>query len=280
MTQPMIIDAHTHIVSKDLARYPVASNERTPKTQWYLEHGCPIEQLREITSDAGVNRFVVAQAISSYRWDVSYIVDAVRAHPDWAVGVGAIDPTDPDPRAAFDRLHAEGLQGVRIFDLDGERVLAMPQTGELLRAAGDHGAATLVMTNDAGLEDLEALLARMPSVRVVLDHCARPDLAAGAPWPGLDRLRRLARHENLFLKVTTLTLDLAPATAGAALLDELVRSFGASRLMWGSDFPHTNDRPYRALVELAITASAALSHSDQERYLSGTALELWPALIA
>ena len=64
-----------------------------------------------------------------------------------------------------------------------------------------------------------------------------------------------------------------PHPAGA--VEALVANFGAGRLMWGSDFCQTHDRPYSALVELARESFAGLSASDREQCLAGTATRLW-----
>ena len=52
--------------------------------------------------------------------------------------------------------------------------------------------------------------------------------------------------------------------------------FGSARLMWGSDFPHTNQPDYGALVELARSTSAGLDDRARAEVLSGTARRLWP----
>ncbi len=60
------------------------------------------------------------------------------------------------------------------------------------------------------------------------------------------------------------------------LVDRLAAVFGAERLMWGSDFPQTHDRPYPELVDLGRRACARLSAGDQAAFLGGTALTLTP----
>ena len=64
----------------------------------------------------------------------------------------------------------------------------------------------------------------------------------------------------------------------SAFVEGLTRSFGATRLVWGSDYSQTHDRSYGELVELARFASSRLGADDRGRFLGGTALELWPEL--
>jgi predicted TIM-barrel fold metal-dependent hydrolase len=56
--------------------------------------------------------------------------------------------------------------------------------------------------------------------------------------------------------------------------------FGATRLVWGSDYPQTHDRSYAQLVELGRAACAARPHAERDAIMGGNALRLWPALAA
>ena len=55
-------------------------------------------------------------------------------------------------------------------------------------------------------------------------------------------------------------------------------TFGAERLVWGSDYPQTHDRTYAELVALGEGACAELGDGDRDRIMAGNALRLWPAL--
>jgi predicted TIM-barrel fold metal-dependent hydrolase len=63
-------------------------------------------------------------------------------------------------------------------------------------------------------------------------------------------------------------------------LARLVAEFGAERIVWGSDFPQTHDRPYADLVALARDACANVQERDRDLVLGGTAVRLWPELTA
>jgi L-fuconolactonase len=90
----------------------------------------------------------------------------------------------------------------------------------------------------------------------------------------------LARLPNLHCKVTTNVIELARSAGGRpqAFIGELVRHFGADRVMWGSDFCQTHDRTYAELVALARDAFGELPSADQQLCLGGTATRLWPSL--
>jgi L-fuconolactonase len=115
------------------------------------------------------------------------------------------------------------------------------------------------------------LLAAFPDAPISLDHCAFPDPAAPAT------LFDLARYPNLHMKVTTHLIDAATGHDGSAgpFMARLVEVFGAERLMWGSDFCQTHDRPYAALVALAQRAFGDLSALARDAILGATAARLF-----
>ena len=75
---------------------------------------------------------------------------------------------------------------------------------------------------------------------------------------------------------------LAPAVEAGGdardIVGWLCDTFGVDRLMWGSDYPQHHREPYPDIVDLGRHACSWLNQADQERFLGGTALSLWPEL--
>ena len=92
---------------------------------------------------------------------------------------------------------------------------------------------------------------------------------------------RWPSSSTLHLKITSHLLEGADAegdACGRALVAQLVATFGAERLVWGSDYPQTHDRTYAELVALGQGACGELADADRERIMATNALRLWPAL--
>ena len=72
-------------------------------------------------------------------------------------------------------------------------------------------------------------------------------------------------------------IDAAVESQGTArpFVGRLADAFGASRLMWGSDYCQTHDRPYAELVRTGIEAFSGLSGTQQDDCLGETARRLW-----
>ncbi len=176
-----------------------------------------------------------------------------------------------------------GCSGVRLFGI-GPTAPAWfdgPVGVALWDVAAELGLRVVATLLTPELARLRRMLERFPNVPVVLDHCAFPDLSGGPPYASAAPLMALAGFASLHLKVTSHVLEDAETRApgGAASFVERVHAeFGAERLVWGSDYPQTHDRPYAALVALGRDACAGIPAADRDRLLGGNVLRLWPAL--
>ena len=270
-----VIDTHTHVVSADTVRYPVAS-EIEGEQGWHREHAVDTEGLLALADAAGVRGVALVQALSCYGFDSRYVLDSARAHPGRAVAIGSVRAGDPDATATLRRDVTEhGARGVRIFAVGGMTApLDDPGVRTIVATAGDLGIPVVLLIISAGLASVRALVDEFPSVPFVLDHCGFVDLSGDEFFPRAGEVFALADAPNVHLKVSSISLQATEHPE--ALWATLVARFGSPRLMWGSDFPHTNQPSYAALVELARATTEGLSDDARREVLSGTARRLWP----
>jgi L-fuconolactonase len=78
----------------------------------------------------------------------------------------------------------------------------------------------------------------------------------------------LAKYSNLVLKLTTHNVRDAPRT----FLAEVIGTFGARRIAWGSNYPASEG----ALKAFLAEARAALPKAEHEQIFSRTAMSLYP----
>jgi L-fuconolactonase len=280
-----IIDTHLHAISPDSATYPVAP-VGGHQSDWSRERPVDVPGVLRAMDDAGIVRAVLVQASTVYGHDNRYVVEAVRAHPDRFVGVYSIDALSADAIAQIDRWQAAGLSGIRLFTTGS----TMPGQSEWLGHTSSYGAwahaealglpVCLQMTLE-GLPVLRSLLERFTKVRVLLDHCARPDLSDGPPYEAARPLFDMASYPGVYLKLTNRTLAAAQdgKSNPASFLEKLVTAFGADRIAWGSNFPAAKGK----LAELLGTARSvlsALAPAEQGMIFGGTAEIVYPALSA
>ncbi|HEY7067061.1 MAG TPA: amidohydrolase family protein [Chloroflexota bacterium] len=277
----MIVDTHAHVVAPDQERYPFSSVDGVLAEA--LARRLDTEGLLDQMAGASVDRAVLVQFAHVHGYDNSYVVDSARRHPGWVAAVCGIDSRAPD---AAERLsywvRERGAAGLRLVAGDRGGGMDWLQVPALWQRAADLAVPMCVFfpvgLYAPGLGALGEMLRRFPGVAVVLDHAGNPPWQEGPPLYGLGPLLDLAPH-NLYLKFSTVNLHrLAAAGAPAAdVLKLLVDRFGAERLLWGSDLPHTPG-PLGDMVGAMRAALAALPAAAQAQILGGTALTLYPGL--
>jgi len=275
-----LVDTHTHVVASDVERYPL-SPAALPGA-WFREAPHSVEQLIERMDATGVERAVLVQGVGAYSYDNSYVADCAERFSDRVWSACCIDVLAQDALERLDYWVGErGMGGVRLFALsrDGNSWLDDPATFPIWERAAGLGAHVIVTILYPQLGQLGRVLTRFPEIPVSLDHCAfaplGPDPRSDAPG-----LFSLADRPNLHLKVSTNVLDGVHALGGrpAAAVESLVAAFGAERVMWGSDFCQTHDRPYSELVALAHESFSGLGERDRDLCLAEPARRLWAAL--
>lgn len=227
----MLVDAHVHVF--DPGRVPFAAGVH------YVPTGPEIgtaEQLRRTHDEHGVRHALLVGPNSGYGEDNRYLLDVLASAPERYRGM-AVVPVDAGA-AELARLRAAGVVGITLnaalLGVDHYQDAA-PQLAAL---AGLDMIADVQVVDDQ-LVELTPLLERA-GVRVVVDHCGRPDPAAGLADPGFQELLRWGRAGRAVVKLSGLVKfshephpheDTWPFVA--ALLDV----FGPDRCVWASDWP-------------------------------------------
>jgi L-fuconolactonase len=274
--QTVIVDTHVHVISDDQRQYP----RRADTANWVTD--TPGEMLLSLNHEAGISKTVLVQGYGAYEYDNSYAADCARAHPDKFACVVIIDQRRHD---ASERLsywvEERGARGLRLVTTtEPETLLDDPQSFPVWQKAASLGIPICIMTRFHQVERLHLVLERFPNVPVMLDHLGVPRLSGGPPYENLQPLFDLARFGNLYLKFSTETFYAARRGKSncKAFFNRMLDHFAAKRLMWGSNFPATHDRPLKEQLALAREDLSFVS-TEQQRWLFGeTALTLWPEL--
>ncbi|MEV6901713.1 amidohydrolase family protein [Amycolatopsis sp. NPDC051372] len=278
-----IIDSHTHVISPDAGQYPV-DPIGGKQSEWSKAHPVDIDGLVRALDTAGIAQAVVVQASTVYGHDNRYVAEALRRHPDRFAGVYSIDAMAPDAVEKIDHWQGLGLSGFRLFTTG----TTMPGQADWLghedsfpawAHAEKHDIPVCLQMTIQGLPKLRKILDRFPRVRVLLDHCARPDLSDGRPYRLAKDLFDLAAYPGVHLKLTHRAL--AASAKGASttedFLTDLVSAYGAARIAWGSNFPAADGVLPDLLAEARETVSV-LPEADLDQIFGGTAAAFYPSL--
>ncbi len=266
------IDAHVHVWSDDVRRYPRAAGERD-----YSPRRFTPEDLFRHTRPAGVQQVVLIQ-MSFYRFDNSYMLDCIRKFKAGTfAGVGIVDSTGPVPDRAMRQLSVRGVRGFRItpgssaqnwLDTDGMRL--MWKTGGMQRLA------MCPLIGPDALESVDRMCGRYPDTPVVIDHFARIGADGVIRDADVKKLCGLATHRNVHVKISAfyaLGQKRSPYTDLVPMIRRLVESYGPQRLMWASDSPFQVEDGHRYQSSIALVQEhlSFLSDEDREWLLGRTA---------
>jgi predicted TIM-barrel fold metal-dependent hydrolase len=225
------VDSHAHVFLHDLPM--IAGRRYTP------QYDAPSSEYLRMLDQHGVARGVLIQP-SFLGTDNRYMIAALRKEPRRLRGVAVVEPTATEAELA--ELAAVGVVGLRLnlFGLEMPSFAAAPWPG-LLRQ---------VVKLDWQIEvhrearDMPAIVAPLldAGVKVVIDHFGRPDPALGVDDPGFRYLLSVAGSRRVWVKLSG-AYRLGANGRGdeiARVAVPLLRSaFGPERLLWGSDWPHT-----------------------------------------
>lgn len=226
------IDSHAHVFSRelDLAAARRYSPGYDATLAQYLQH----------LHAHGLSHGVLVQP-SFLGTDNRYLLQALQQAPQHLRGVVVL-PLDVS-RATLHDMARQGVVGVRL-NLMGQ---ALPD----VREAAWKGFLSQIAELGWHLElhrevqDLPQLIRQLLpfGIKLVIDHFGRPDARLGLEQPGFGDLLELGSGGQLWMKVSgvyrlagSAEQNLAFARAALPLL---AQSFGPQRLVWGSDWPHT-----------------------------------------
>ncbi|MDM3872119.1 amidohydrolase family protein [Porticoccus sp. W117] len=234
-----------------------------------------------LLAENGIHKTVLVQAADSEA-ETDFMLSLAEQYDFIAGVVGWVDMASPD---AANRIHELAknpfFKGIRpmIQDINDPNWMLMAQLNEAFVALQENNLSFDALVLPHHLPNLLKLLKRHPELRTVIDHGAKPNIAAGNNTQWFNDLEDIAGHTHAFCKVSGLVTE-AGENANADTLqpyfDHLYNCFGPNRLLWGSDWPVVNlSMNYGHWRILTNTLFSALSDSDKQRILGDNACEFY-----
>ncbi|WP_142251014.1 amidohydrolase family protein [Bradyrhizobium sp. UNPF46] len=224
-----VIDTHAHVFHRGL--------KLAPGRRYAPDYDAPLALYLEQLDRGGMSHGVLVQP-SFLGTDNSYLVECLKQANGRLRGIAVVDlAVSADELRELDRA---GVVGIRL-NLVGRPVpdLAASEWKALLGQVKAMGWQVEIQRNAADL----ALLAPQlldHGVTPVLDHYTLPDPKLGIADAGFQSVLKLGATRSVWVKIS------APYRNGAAGEDfakqayPLLRNaYGLDRLLWGSDWPHT-----------------------------------------
>lgn len=265
----MRIDSHQHFWKYNPIEYGWIDDTMAVLRQDFLP-----DDLASELAMSGLDGSVAVQARQSLE-ETEWLLDLSDKHDIIKGVVGWVDLRSPDLVRQLDSFAGnKKLVGVRhvVQDEPDDRFLLredfMRGVGELTKYDLVYDILIFERQLPAALEFVK----NFPDQPFVLDHIAKPKIKAGELEPWAENIKRLARFENVFCKVSGMVTEAdwhnwSPGHF-RPYLDVVFEAFGASRIMFGSDWP-----------VCTVAASYGQVFSLVEDYISGLSPDAREAIL-
>lgn len=289
MSSKLIIDSHLHVwaSSQESKLFPYAPGQDPPES---LQDVASTTKLLETMHENGIDGALIVQPIN-HKFDHSYVISAIKNHPERFKGMLLHDPSLPVQQAVsiLEDLALKGFVGVRfnpyLWSKEGDfqwKFMSTPNEGGLAvyKRCGELRMPVGVMCFQ-GLQwhydDIVQLLESSPETTMILDHFGFTSFSPEGE-KAFEQLLLLAKYPQVVVKISALfrLKDDAPyERVKKERFNPLLTTFGPDRLMFGTDFPFVLEQnpSYGGTKELVT--SWIEDDDAREKIMGGTAAQLF-----
>lgn len=226
-----VINAHCHIYPNKIASRAVEGIRDFYDLDMSLKGMS--DDLIEDGEKVGVVHYLVHSVATTPKQVKSinqFISDEVNAHQGLFTGFGTLHPDSDDIQGDFDHLIELGLKGVKLhpdfqqFPMNSEKAF---EIGEVV----SNGNVPLMVHcgdfryNYSNPKQIKPFLKEFPDLLVIGAH-----FAGWSVWE--EATKELSDMPNLVVDLSSSLYDMSAETA-----KELIHSYGADRVLWGTDYP-------------------------------------------
>lgn len=189
--------------------------------------------------------------------DTDYLLSLAREQDFVKAVVGWVDMAAPDAPARIAYLAEQPkLRSLRpmLQSLPDDNWILRPELVPAVAAMLEHKLCFDALVFPRHLPFLREFAARYPDLPIVIDHAAKPFIAAHdsaqfRTWSA--GINALATLPQVYCKVSGVLTEASAEQSDETLqcyVDHLLAAFSAQRLMWGSDWPVVKLAPNRSLA--------------------------------
>ena len=232
-----MLDSHQHFWKVSRGDY-----------RWMGAHVAPLLRdfgpgdLAPILTRNGVYRTILVQAAETEA-ETDFLLE-LAATTDYVAGVvGWLDLDAKDFPEKLARYRSNpAFVGLRpmLQCQDDDAFILRPRVLEHLQLVAEEGIAFDILSFTRHLPHVLKALDRVPSLKAVVDHLSKPEIAAGTLDPWRDLIEEVAGFPNVHCKISGMVTE---ASANWSVddfrpyVDHVFACFGEDRLMFGSNWP-------------------------------------------
>jgi L-fuconolactonase len=275
----MKIDAHQHFWNPARGDY-----DWMPMDNEILARPYGPTELAPHLQTHGIDATVLVQAAATVN-ETEYMLGIADVTPHVAGVVGWVDFENQAERATLERLKGHPkFKGVRpmIQDIPDVDWMLRDDVQWAFRALCDLDLTFDALGFPPHLDNFLTILKRYPDMRVVVDHCMKPQIRDHSPetfkqWA--EGMARIAGETGAFCKFSALVTEANPGWTVEDLrpyAEHVLEVFTPERVMWGSDWPVCQlAASYDDWRKAAETLTTGFSESEKADIYGGTAARFY-----
>jgi L-fuconolactonase len=260
------VDAHQHFWKVERGDYGWLTPSLKPLYKDFLP-----DDLQPHLQKYRIDRTIVVQAAPTTE-ETDFLLQLYREHERIAGVVGWLDLESPDFHEIFLRYRErEGFIGIRpmLQDLEDDRWILRPTVLKNIEILVQEDFPIDILIKPRHLPSIIELLRLFPTLRAVIDHMAKPYIAAQILDPWREQMREVASFPQVMCKLSGMITEADPSSWKREdlkpYIHHVIEVFGTDRIMFGSDWPvcllaGSYDDVYQALVE-----NLPIDFSDEDR---------------
>jgi L-fuconolactonase len=234
----MRIDAHQHYWKIDRNDYGWITPELPILYRDYLP-----QHLNPILHKHGIEKTIVVQAAPTLE-ETDYILELSENSETIAGVVGWLNLEDPSYKAHFQRFRKyPKFLGFRVMiqEMSDPDVIVEPRYIEAFSYFAELDVPVDLLVRSHQLSALIRMLKRVPGLRGVVDHLAKPPIAAGRTEPWASQMAEIAKLPNIYCKLSGMVTEADHQNWKPenflSYVRHVIEIFGTDRVMFGSDWP-------------------------------------------
>ena len=274
----MRIDAHQHFWAFARGDYGWMG---TSEAVAPMRRDVPPSELKPLLDRHDIDKTVLVQAAPTVA-ETHYMLGLADG-VDWiAKVVGWIDFENEADRKTLEALSGhKKFAGVRpmIQDIADDDWMHRTDVQWAYRAVEELGLTFDALGFPRHLDNFLKLFERYPEMRIVVDHCMKPQIRDAALDDWAVGVERIAKETPVFCKLSGLATEASPGWTVEALrpyAQHILNVFGPSRVMWGSDWPVlTLNGDYDGWVAAATELTPEADRAEGVRWDGEKVLRHW-----
>jgi L-fuconolactonase len=271
-----IIDTHLHVWDQTRLKY--SAFEANP----LFNHPYHVEDYQRDSGKLNIEAMVFLECYADF-WDgggqyideIEFVEDEQKRDPR----IRGIVPMAPlewgkrvEPmlrRMRDNHPSVKGIRRIMEFDVDPRALTLSDGFIEGVNLLEAHGWSFDINPNYTQMDIIREFVPRISKgVPMILDHCGKPGIKQGAIKQFRDDVKDLARHPNMWIKLSDLPPYAGPNWTPADLrpyIEATLDTFGPERTIYAGDYPILlQSVTLTRWVEILDEAFAALGLSEAE----------------